>query len=139
MTVRPITVAGGAHLRVVALLAEYQELTDAQLVRRYQARAYRAADPWPLMAESTLRTRRDELREWGEVVELSRDGRSASKRPMRVWGLNPAPRAFADFNGERVTASPGFGVVLEQLRATTEDLLIVESLRAFAGRVGAAA
>jgi hypothetical protein len=137
MTVRPLTTASGSHARIVVLLAIHRELTDAQLVRRYQTLTSRRVDPWPYIAESSLRTRRDELSEWGEVIELDREGRSTSQRRMRRWGLNPVPRAFADFDGLPVEASLGLQRTLEALRLETDDMIVLEALQAFARRVGA--
>jgi hypothetical protein len=136
VTVRPVYTAAGSHARIVALLAAHNELTYAQLVRRYQTRAVRSSSPWPFAAESSLRTRCDELAAWGEVVEVSRDGRSPSDRPMRVWGLNPVPRLFADFDGRPVAPSAGLEVVVLGLVDEFQDLVVTEALRGFAHRVG---
>lgn len=136
MTVRPRTSANGQHARIIALLAIYGELTDAQIERRYQTRAVRAANPWPFVASSSLRTRRDELTEWGEVVEISRDGRSPSQRRMRVWGLNPVPRLLADDHGEPVGPSAKLPAILDSLELELDDIVVRQALAEFAKRIG---
>lgn len=138
MTVRPRTSANGQHARIIAILATYGELTDAQIERRYQTRAVRATDPWPFVAGSSLRTRRDELTEWGEIVELSHDGRSPSQRPMRIWGLNPVPRLTADDHGEPVGPSAKLPAVLDALEREIDDIIVHQALAEFAKRIGLA-
>lgn len=135
MTERPVLTANPHHARVVLLLAQHRELTDAQLVRRYQTQSHRRTDPWPPLAESSLRTRREELTEWGEVIKISHDGRSARGRPMRVWALNPVPRAYADFHGRHVESTPLLRRTLDQLLTETDDLLVTEALAAFSRRL----
>lgn len=80
------------HVDIIYLLAEHGPLTDLQLERRFNVHATARTKPWPWQAPSGLRTRRSELVSWGMVQCISREGKSLTGRPARLWALaEPMP------------------------------------------------
>lgn len=120
-----------AHARVLFLLAAHQGATDAQLSRRWAAKATRAgALAWPFISEAGLRSRRAELVRWGLVVSAGRDARTMSNKPTQTWqpavaepragdGFEPVPPATPE-------ARAAFEALLDE---AGDDVVIRVTLR----------